>query len=146
MTPLYTAHSTATAGRNGHGESSDGVLRFDLSIPKEMGGPGKAGATNPEQLFSLGYAACFGGALDLVARTQGKPLTSPPSVRASVAIGKDETSFGLAVTLEAWADGVSESEMQTLMEAAHQVCPYSKATRGNVEVTLKALPPSAVAA
>jgi Ohr subfamily peroxiredoxin len=145
MTPLYTAHSTATAGRNGHGESSDGILKFDLSIPKEMGGPGKAGATNPEQLFSLGYAACFGGAMELVARNQGKKLSGPANVRANVSIGKDDTSFALAVTLEAWIDGLSAAETQSIMEAAHQVCPYSKATRGNVEVTLKALAEAAAA-
>ena len=137
MTPLYTAQATATAGRNGHGESSDGLLKFDFSLPKEMGGEGKAGATNPEQLFALGYAACFGGALALAARNQNKKIGAP-TVTAHVGIGKDDTSFMLAVTLEASADGASQADMQNLMEAAHQICPYSKATRGNVAVTLKA--------
>ncbi len=145
MTPLYTAQATVTAGRNGHGQTSDGVIKADFSLPKEMGGEGKAGATNPEQLFAMGYAACFGGAVAMVARNQGKKIGAP-TVTANVHIAKDETSFQLAVTLEGSAEGASASEMQSLMEAAHQVCPYSKATRGNVEVTLKGQEAKAAAA
>jgi len=145
MTPLYTAHATVTAGRNGQGQTSDGVIKADFSLPKEMGGEGKAGATNPEQLFALGYAACFGGAIAMVARNQNKKIGAP-TVTANVHIAKDETSFALAVTLEASAEGASQSDMQSLMEAAHQVCPYSKATRGNVEVILQAKESTAAAA
>jgi len=145
MTPLYTAHATVTAGRNGQGQTSDSVIKADFSLPKEMGGEGKTGATNPEQLFALGYAACFGGALALAARNQNKKIGAP-TVTAHVGIGKDDTSFQLVVTLEASAEGASQSEMQSLMEAAHQICPYSKATRGNIEVTLKAQEATAVAA
>lgn len=137
MKPLYTAHATAKAGRNGHAETSDGIIKVDLSIPKEMGGPGKPGATNPEQLFAVGYAACFGSAVDYVASQQKKKI-GEVSVTSHVTIGMADDGFRLAVTLEVSIDGVSPAETQSLIDAAHQVCPYSKATRGNIDVTLKA--------
>jgi osmotically inducible protein OsmC len=134
MNPLYTATATATSGRDGKVRSDDGVLDFQLSIPKGLGGPGGAGS-NPEQLFAAGYAACFGGALGLVAG-QKKVKMGPAHVTAKVSIGKDDTGFGLAVALEGHFPELAREQAQALMEAAHQVCPYSKATRGNIEVTL----------
>jgi osmotically inducible protein OsmC len=138
MKPLYTAHATAKAGRNGHAETSDGLIKFDLSIPKEMGGPGKTGATNPEQLFALGYAACFGSAIEYIAGQQKKKI-GEVSVTSHVTIGAVSDGFQLAVTLEVAIAGTAADEVQSLIDAAHQICPYSKATRGNVEVTLKAV-------
>jgi len=138
MNPLYTAHATAKAGRNGHAETSDGLIRLDLSLPKEMGGAGKQGATNPEQLFALGYAACFGSAVEHVARLQKKTIGAV-SVTAHVTIGTVEDGFKLAVTLEVAIENTSPEDVQKLIEAAHQVCPYSRATRNNIDVTLKAV-------
>ena len=136
MATLYTASSTATGdARNGHVRSTDGVLDLDLAVPKEMGGPGGA-LTNPEQLFSAGYAACFHSALKLVARAQKITLTDT-AITVDVGIGPNETGgFQLTVAIEAEIPGVDEATAQALIEAAHQVCPYSNATRGNVEVTL----------
>lgn len=136
MSVLYTAHATATGGRNGEVKSSDGLLSFGLSIPKEMGGPGRAGATNPEQLFACGYAACFCSAIEFVARMQ-KLALSHLDVSAAVGIGKDATSFALSVVLSVRIGGLDAAAAQSLVEAAHQVCPYSKATRNNVPVELK---------
>jgi Ohr subfamily peroxiredoxin len=135
MKTLYTAEALATGeGRDGHGRSSDGRLDFDLAIPKEMGGSGNG--TNPEQLFAVGYAACFHSALRLVAR-QEKADVSDSSVGARVSIGQlDSGGFGLAVELEIALPGVDEQTAKQLAEKAHQVCPYSNATRGNIEVTL----------
>lgn len=135
MQPLYTAEAVAKGGREGHIRSSDGVLDLKLAMPKELGGMGGA-ATNPEQLFAAGYAACFEGALRLVARLQKKPLTDA-SIKARVTIGKTpEGGFQLSAELTGTIAGVSPEEAQALMEAAHGVCPYSKATRGNMDVTL----------
>jgi Ohr subfamily peroxiredoxin len=135
ITPLYTAVATATHGRDGAVRSDDGTIDHKLSIPKGMGGPGGAG-TNPEQLFAAGYAACFGGALGLVARMQKSPMKSG-EITAHVTIGKTEKGgYALAVELHGKLDGVSKEEAQKLLEAAHQVCPYSNATRGNVDVKL----------
>lgn len=136
MQPLYTAHATAKAGRNGHTETEDGLVKLDLSMPKEMGGEGKAGATNPEQLFALGYAACFGSAIMFVANQQKKKI-GEVSVTAHVTIGKTEDGFRLAVALDANIGDLPAAETKSLMDAAHQVCPYSKATRGNIDVTLR---------
>lgn len=135
MKTLYTAEALATGeGRDGHGRSSDGRLDFDLAIPKEMGGTGNG--TNPEQLFAVGYAACFHSALRLVAR-QEKADVSDSSVGARVSIGQlDNGGFGLAVELEIALPNVDEQTAKQLAEKAHQVCPYSNATRGNIEVTL----------
>lgn len=133
---LYTAHATATGGRNGKVNSSDGVLELEVRTPKEMGGSGGA-YTNPEQLFAAGYAACFDSALSHVIRAE-KVKTGTTTVTTHVGIGKnDSQGFGLVITLEANIPGVEQSVADDLVAKAHQVCPYSNATRGNVEVTLK---------
>ncbi|MCW2575301.1 MAG: peroxiredoxin, Ohr subfamily [Modestobacter sp.] len=136
MSSVYTAVATATGdGRNGRARSSDGVIDVDLAIPKEMGGTG--GATNPEQLFAAGYAACFLSALKLVARQQQAPIVDA-GVTAEVGIGPNgEGGFGLEVALHVELGGVEQAVAERLVEAAHQVCPYSNATRGNVPVTLE---------
>jgi osmotically inducible protein OsmC len=138
MTALYTASATATGdGRSGHTRSSDGVLDLDLAVPKEMGGPGGA-LTNPEQLFAAGYAACFHGALKLVAKKQQIDLTDT-AITVDVGIGPkpDGTpGFVLNVTIEAELPSVRPEKGKELLEAAHQVCPYSNATRGNSDVQL----------
>lgn len=133
---LYTAHATATGGRNGKVSSSDGVLELEVRTPKEMGGSGGA-YTNPEQLFAAGYAACFDSALSHVIRA-AKVKTGTTTVTAHVGIGKNESEgFGLVITLEANIPDVEQSVAEDLVAKAHQVCPYSNATRGNVQVTLK---------
>jgi Ohr subfamily peroxiredoxin len=135
VNPLYTAKATSTgAARAGHVASSDGVLTFDLSIPKEMGGAGGAG-TNPEQLFAAGYSACFHSALQLVARRE-KVKIDGSSVTAEVSIGKQGEGFGLAVTLVVSLPGIDSETATKLAEGAHQVCPYSNATRGNIDVNV----------
>ncbi|MFF4812186.1 organic hydroperoxide resistance protein [Micromonospora chersina] len=135
MQVLYTASAQATGdGRDGHVRTSDGGLDLDLAIPKEMGGAG--GATNPEQLFASGYAACFHSALRVVAR-KARADVSNSVVEAEVGIGPNGSGgYGLAVTLVVDLPAVERSAAQQLVEAAHQVCPYSNATRGNIEVTL----------
>jgi lipoyl-dependent peroxiredoxin len=134
--PLYTARATATGGRSGHAVSDDGVLDLDLKPPAEMGGPG--GATNPEQLFAAGYAACFQSALSVVGRRQGVD-TSDSRVEADVTIGTiPGGGYGLAVALRVSIPGVDAETTRTVAEAAHQVCPYSNATRGNIDVTVSA--------
>lgn len=135
MKTLYTAEALATGeGRDGHGRSADGRLDFDLAIPKEMGGSGNG--TNPEQLFAVGYAACFHSALRRVARQEKADVTDS-SVGARVSIGQlDNGGFGLAVELEIALPNLDEQTAKELTEKAHQVCPYSNATRGNIEVTL----------
>jgi osmotically inducible protein OsmC len=137
MAVLYTAVATATGeGRNGHSRSSDGLVDVDLAIPKEMGGAG--GATNPEQLFAAGYAACFHSALKLVAQQQKAAITDS-AVTAEVGIGpNDAGGFGLEVALHVELGGVDQATADALVEAAHQVCPYSNATRGNIPVTVDA--------
>lgn len=134
MTPLYTARASAVGGREGRVTSDDGFIDQQLQLPSGLGG--KGGATNPEQLFAAGYAACFEGALRLVARTRGVAISSA-KVEAEVDIGKDETSFGLAVRLHAHVGGVDDATAQALADGAHQVCPYSKATRGNIPVAVR---------
>jgi Ohr subfamily peroxiredoxin len=136
MTILYTATATASGGRDGAARTDDGVLDVALSTPKGLGGPGKADATNPEQLFAAGYAACFDSALRFVARLQGVTVADS-AVTAAVGIGpNDKGGFGLAVALTVSLPGLERDAAQTLVETAHQVCPYSNATRGNIEVTL----------
>ncbi len=136
MTILYTATATASGGRDGTARSDDGVLDVALSTPKGLGGPGKAGATNPEQLFAAGYAACFDSALRFVARSQGVTVADS-AVTAEVGIGPNATGgFGLAVALTVTLPGLERDAAQKLVETAHQVCPYSNATRGNIEVSL----------
>ena len=135
MPAVYTATATATGdGRNGHARSSDGLVDVDLATPVEMGGAG--GATNPEQLFAAGYAACFHSALKLVAGKQ-KLAISNSAVTADVGIGPDGAGgFGLEVALHVELSGLDQAAAEALVEAAHQVCPYSNATRGNVPVIL----------
>jgi len=133
--PLYTARATVTGGRAGHAVSDDGLLEVDLRPPKEMGGPG--GGTNPEQLFAAGYAACFQSALGGLSRREGVD-TSESTVEADVTIGTiGGGAYGLAVKLRVTIPGVDPAKALALTEAAHQVCPYSNATRGNIEVTLE---------
>lgn len=134
MTPLYTATASAVAGRAGKVNSTDNKLNFNLSVPKELGGDSGPG-TNPEQLFAAGYAACFGGALLMVAKQQ-KISPSSVTITAHVTIGKENEGYKLAVHLEGNMPGISAKDAGLLMEKAHQVCPYSKATRGNIEVKL----------
>lgn len=135
MTVLYTAAATATGGREGNVKSSDGVLDIDVRIPKEMGGAGGV-YSNPEQLFAAGYAACFDSALSHVART-AKITTGTTEVTAKVSIGKNDAGgFSLAVEMHAKIPGVDQATAEDLIAKAHQVCPYSNATRGNVEVKL----------
>jgi osmotically inducible protein OsmC len=135
METLYTAIAHASGGgRDGHILSEDNRLDLDTRPPKEMGGSGEG--TNPEQLFAAGYAACFLSAIHGVGRAQ-KLDTTDAGVSASVSIGKiSETGFGLAVELDVYLPNVPADQRQALVDAAHQVCPYSNATRGNVEVTL----------
>ena len=136
--PLYTATATATGGRNGHTQSSDGVVSADLSVPKEMGGPGKPGTATPEHLFAAGYAACFGGALDFVGK-QHKKDASKARVTAEVSIGpRDGGGFGLAVKLRVEDPSLPQAELAALAKEAHEkICPYSHATRNNVDVQLE---------
>lgn len=135
MTPLYTTEALSTgAGRNGHVAVADSPLAFDLASPVEMGGSGNG--ANPEQLFAAGYAACFHSALQAVARAQKTPIEGS-SVGARVSIGKnDADKFELAVHLEVVIPELDAATAQALADAAHQVCPYSNATRGNIEVTV----------
>ncbi|MFS4095431.1 organic hydroperoxide resistance protein [Streptomyces sp. AF1A] len=134
MDALYTAVATATHGREGRAVSSDGRIDLKLAPPVELGGNGEG--TNPEQLFAAGYAACFGSALGLVGR-QAKVDVSEAAVTAEVGIGKQGEGFGLKVTLRVeLPDTVDEATGRKLIESAHQVCPYSNATRGNIEVDL----------
>ena len=134
MEPLYTTEALATGeGRNGHVRTVDGAFDADLAIPVEMGGSGKG--LNPEQLIASGYAACFHSALQMVARMQKKNIEGS-SVGAKVSIGKQGEGFGLAVELEVVIPELPQDEAQALADAAHQVCPYSNATRGNIPVTV----------
>ena len=136
MNILYTATATATGdGRNGHVVSDDGILDTDVRIPKAMGGAG--GATNPEQLFAAGYAACFHSALKVVAGRDKLDVTGT-EVSASVGIGMlDNGGFGLEVQLDVHAPALDRATAEATVAKAHQVCPYSNATRGNIEVTLQ---------
>src|SRR5438270_3422929 len=133
--PLFTATATATGGRNGPTESDDRQVKADLSVPKAMGGPGKPGTATPEHLFAAGYAACFGGALDYVARQHKKDAASA-RVTCAVTIGpRDGGGFGLAVRMRVEDKSLPQAELEALAKEAHEkVCPYSHATRGNVPV------------
>lgn len=132
---LYTTQATATGGRDGRAVSADGALDVALSLPAGLGGGGGPG-TNPEQLFAAGYSACFLGALKLVAGKAGVSLPADSHVTAQVGIGPNATGFGLQVELRVSAPGVDPERLRELVEQAHVVCPYSDATRGNIEVTL----------
>jgi lipoyl-dependent peroxiredoxin len=134
---LFTAHATSTGGRNGTSKADDGSVSVTLSVPKEMGGPGKPNTTTPEHLFATGYAACFGGALDFIAK-QHKKDASKATVKCAVSIGQREKGgFGLAVVLDVTDTSLPQADLQSLAEEAHEkICPYSHATRGNVDVKL----------
>lgn len=136
--PLFTATATAKGGRNGHTETNDGVVKADLSVPKEMGGPGKPNTATPEHLFAAGYAACFGGALDFVAK-QHKKDAKNSTITCAVTIGpRDGGGFGLAVKMHVEDKSLPQGELAALVKEAHEkICPYSHATRGNVEVELE---------
>ena len=137
MKVLYTAHATTSGGRTGKSKSSDGQLAVNLVTVKELGGPGGDG-TNPEQLFAAGYSACFLSAVKLVAGQQKKAVPDTASITADVGIGPRDNGvgFGLAVTLNVSLPGLPQAEAEKLVADAHQVCPYSNATRGNVDVKL----------
>ncbi|RWC82964.1 MAG: organic hydroperoxide resistance protein [Mesorhizobium sp.] len=130
---LYTTQARVTGGRAGHGETADGLLKVDLAMPKELGGPG--GATNPEQLFAIGYAACFESAVRFVARKQKLPLADA-AVTSTVSLLPNGEGFRLGVALAAETKGLDQAAAEALVSAAHQICPYSNAIRGNVEVAL----------
>ncbi|MCB5226425.1 organic hydroperoxide resistance protein [Alishewanella sp. 16-MA] len=134
MEILYKAVVTATGGRDGQVNSDDNLLSSKLSAPKALGGKGDA--TNPEQLFAAGYAACFIGALKFVAGQQKLALPADSTIRGEVGIGKIEGGFGLDVDLFINLPGLAADQAEQLVAAAHQVCPYSNATRGNIEVRL----------
>ena len=131
---LYTAHATSTGGRDGTTRTSDGFLDLKLAVPKEMGGPG--GGVTPEQLFASGYSACFIGAMKFVAGTQKIALPADTSINASVGIGQIPQGFGIEVALEVSIPGMDRAAAEALVAKAHEVCPYSNATRGNIEVTI----------
>jgi osmotically inducible protein OsmC len=132
---LYTAQAKVTGGRDGRGISSDDALNVALSTPRELGGAGGSG-TNPEQLFAVGYSACFLSALKFVAGKSKVALPADSSVSGTVGIGPIPTGFALKVQLDISVPGLQREQVQELVEKAHQVCPYSNATRGNVDVTL----------
>ncbi len=138
--PLFTATATAIGGRNGHSEASDGSVSVNLSVPKAMGGPGKPGTTTPEHLFATGYAACFGGALDFVAK-QHKQDATQAKVTCAVSIGPREGGgFGIAVKMQVEERTLPQATLEALVKEAHEkICPYSHATRGNVEVGIEVL-------
>ena len=133
--PLFTATATATGGRNGHTASSDGMVSVDLSVPKAMGGPGKPNTATPEHLFAAGYAACFGGALDFIGK-QHKQDASKAAITCAVMIGpRDGGGFGLAVKMHVEDKSLPQADLAALVKEAHEkICPYSHATRGNVDV------------
>jgi lipoyl-dependent peroxiredoxin len=135
---VYSAHATSTGGRTGSTKSDDGRIALTLSTPKELGGDGGAG-TNPEQLFAAGYSACFIGAMKAVAARQKISLPAEVSIKADVSIGPmtgKPGAFGIAVAMAISVPGMDKAAAQALVTAAHEVCPYSNATRGNIEVAL----------
>lgn len=135
ISPLFTATATAAGGRNGHTESQDGSVSLDLSVPKEMGGKGLPNTATPEHLFAAGYAACFGGALDFVARQHHQDANNA-KITCSVSIGPREGGgFGLSVQFKIEDNSLAQNELENLVKEAHnKICPYSHATRGNVPV------------
>ncbi|HVJ53562.1 MAG TPA: organic hydroperoxide resistance protein [Aliidongia sp.] len=133
---LYRTSASATGGRDGHAETKDGSFKVNLSTPKELGGAGGPG-NNPEQLFASGYSACFLGAMKFVASQGGPKVPADTTVTANVGIGpRSEGGFGLEVALEISLPGLPKAEAEALVEKAHQVCPYSNATRNNIDVKL----------
>jgi len=137
--PLVTATAHNTGGRNGHSETTDGSVSVDLSVRKEMGGPGLPNTTTPEHLFAAGYAACFGGALEFVAKQQKKNVAGAV-VTCHTSVGPREGGgFGIAVNMHVKVPGLSTAEVRSLAQETHEkICPYSHATRGNIEFALEA--------
>ncbi|MCU4414849.1 organic hydroperoxide resistance protein [Acinetobacter sp. WU_MDCI_Axc73] len=135
---VYRAHAKATGGRDGQVISSDGVLNIKLGVPKEMGGAGGA-VTNPEQLFAGGYSACFLGALKFVANRDKIKIPADTYIEGEVGIGPIPTGFGIEAKLNIHLEGMDETEAKKLVDAAHIVCPYSNATRGNIDVDLNVI-------
>ena len=133
---LHTTSANSRGGRNGHTKNKDGLVSVDLSVPKDMGGPGKPNTTTPEDLFAAGYSACLGGAIDYMA-TQMKIRPKSVEVNTNVSIGQDATGFGLKVDHEIVVEGLSKEDAEKIVEAGHKFCPYSKAIKGNVDVTVK---------
>ena len=131
---IYQAHATSTGGRDGTTRTSDGLLDLKLAVPKEMGGPGNG--VNPEQLFAAGYSACFIGAMKFVAGMQKIALPADTSINATVGIGQIPAGFGIEVQLEVSIPDMERAAAQALVDKAHAVCPYSNATRGNIDVTI----------
>ena len=131
---IYQAHAKSTGGRDGTTRTSDGILDVKLAVPKEMGGPGNG--INPEQLFASGYSACFLGAMKFVAGTQKIALPADTSIDATVGIGQIPAGFGIEVQMAINIPGMDKAAAQALVDKAHQVCPYSNATRGNIEVNI----------
>ncbi|OTG68511.1 organic hydroperoxide resistance protein [Acinetobacter sp. ANC 4470] len=134
---VYTAKAKATGGRDGRATSSDGILDVKLAVPKEMGGAG--GGTNPEQLFAAGYSACFLGAMKFVANRDKLNISQDAYIEGEVGIGPIPTGFGIEVKLNIHLEGMDQAEAQKLVDAAHIVCPYSNATRGNINITLNVM-------
>ena len=133
---IYTTSATATGGRDGSARSDDGSVDVKLVIPKEMGGPGGIGA-NPEKLFAAGYSACFLGAMKAVSGKEGVKVPAESTVTATIGFGpRDEGGFGITAALSMDLPGIDQADAERLMQAAHEVCPYSNATRGNVDVAL----------
>ncbi|RUU02356.1 organic hydroperoxide resistance protein [Mesorhizobium sp. USDA-HM6] len=144
MSALYTTQARVVGGRAGHAETSDGLLKVDLAMPKELGGQG--GATNPEQLFAAGYAACFESAIRFVARKKKLPLEDA-AVTATVSLyPNDQGGFRLGVALAAETKGLDQAGAEALVSEAHQICPYSNAIRGNIDVALSTVALAAKAA
>ena len=135
--PLFTATATSTGGRNGRSQADDGSVGVNLSVPKAMGGPGKPDTTTPEHLFACGYAACFGGALDFVAKKHKKDATGA-KITCAVSVGpRDKGGFGISVVMKVEDPSIPTAELQALVNEAHeQICPYSHATRNNVPVEM----------
>lgn len=134
---VYTAKAKATGGRDGRAISSDEILDVKLAVPTEMGGAG--GGTNPEQLFAAGYSACFLGAMKFVAGRDKLNISKDAFIEGEVSIGPIPTGFGIQVKLNIHLEGMDQAEAQQLVDAAHIVCPYSNATRGNIDVTLNVI-------
>ena len=131
---VYKANATSTGGRDGSTKSSDGLLDVKLAVPKEMGGGG--GGVNPEQLFAAGYSACFLGAMKFVAGNEKLAVPADTSINATVGIGQIPAGFGIEVQMVVSLPGMDRAVAQALLDKAHQVCPYSNATRGNIDVTI----------
>ena len=138
--PLVTVTAKNTGGRNGHSETTDGSVKVDLSVPKAMGGPGLPNTTTPEHLFAAGYAACFGGAMEFVAKQQKKNVADA-KVTCHVSVGPREGGgFGIAVKMQVQVPTLSAAEARALAQETHEkICPYSHATRGNIDFTLEVM-------